>query len=55
MQKQTVKDYFGRWIGDEGQLELASLLDVQEIRSQAAGTNDVHRGPDKPSVLAGLV
>ena len=30
--KQTVKDYFGKWIEDEGQRELASLLDVQEIR-----------------------
>ncbi|HIR36052.1 MAG TPA: PolC-type DNA polymerase III [Candidatus Faecimorpha stercoravium] len=31
-QKRTVEDYFGKWIEDEGQLELASLLEVQEIR-----------------------
>ena len=30
--RQTLKDYFGHILKDEGQRELASLLDVQEVR-----------------------
>lgn len=30
--RQTLKDYFGHILKDEGQQELASLLDVQEVR-----------------------
>ena len=29
---QTLKDYFGKILQDEGQLELASLLDVREVK-----------------------